>query len=295
MIGRFACLAAIGAALSGAAVGAKEPLRLAPSSKWHVNYADDSCRLARSFGTSDNEVVLVLDRFRPGSVVHMTLTGRLLTVHSDIRRITIRFGPDDPAFEKGFTPGTLEDGRAALVITGGLWIAGYDPALAAGEEGTQPLKRRAVDPALYERIRFLELQIPGKRTIQLETGSMRPAEQALEACTDDLLRGWGIDAAAHKSLSRRVGPIGSPGDWMNRKDYPRDMLRGRYQGLVYFRLIVDEQGKPRSCHIQQSTRPKEFDDAVCRGMMERAQFEPALDAAGNPIASYYVNRVRFAL
>lgn len=291
----FTCLIAAAVVATAAPAHAGDMLRLAPSSKWHVNYADDSCRLARSFGTGDDQVVLVLDRFRPGPIVHMTLTGRPMTVHSDMRRITLRFGPDDPAFEKGFTPGTLDDGKAALVLTGGLWIAGYDPALAADEEGEGPRRHRAVDPALYERIRFLDLQIPGKQAIRLETGSMASAEQTLAACTDDLLRGWGIDAAAHKSLSRRVAPVGSPGDWMNRKDYPREMLRGRYQGLVHFRLIVDEQGKPRSCHIQQSTRPKEFDDAVCKGMMARAQFEPALDAAGKPVASYYVNRVRFKI
>lgn len=274
---------------------AEEPLRLAPSSNWHVNYADDSCRLARAFGTGDEEVALVLDRFRPGPKVHMTLIGRPMNVRNDVRRIILRFGPNDEEFEKGFTPGTLANGKAALVVGGSLWITGYEPAATAAEDDGAPREQKPVDPALYAAIRFLELRIAGKRTVVLETGSMLAAEQALTACNDDLLRGWGIDAEADKRLSRRVAPIGSPGEWIRNNDYPPRMRQLGYQGLVHFRLIVDERGMPKNCHIQLSTRPKDFDDAVCNKIMARARFDPALDADGKPIVSYYTNSARFSM
>jgi hypothetical protein len=38
---------------------AKEPLRLAPSSKWHVDYGPDYCRLARQFGEGNGDGVRV--------------------------------------------------------------------------------------------------------------------------------------------------------------------------------------------------------------------------------------------
>ena len=286
---RFVGFAALAAMMSSA--HAEEPLRLAPSSNWHVNYADDSCRLARAFGTGDEEVTLVLDRFRPGPTVRMTLTGEPVQVRSGIRRISLRFGPNDPEFEKGFTPGVLDNGKAALVVGGNLWITGYDPVTAANEDDG---KIPPVDPALYTAIRFLELRIAGKQTVVLETGSMTAAEQALSTCTDDLLRGWGIDAEADKSLSRRVTPLGSPGAWIRNGDYPMRMRHLGYQGLVHFRLIVDDRGMPKSCHIQLSTRPKDFDDTVCSKVMARARFEPALDAEGKPIVSYYTNSARFS-
>ena len=287
---------ALAAALVAPVAEAKEPLRLSPSSKWHVNYAPDSCRLARSFGAGDEEVVLLLDRFQPGPSVYMTLVGKPLRVRSDNRRITLRFGPDDPPFDKQFESAEVEGGKAALVLRGGLFITGYDPAWAAGErddDGTRPLP--VVDPALYDAIDHLELRIPGKQTMVLETGSMLAAERTLTACTDDLLRGWGIDVAAHRTLSRRAVPVGAPGKWMNSSDYPAEMRRQGYQGLVFFRLVVDREGKPVSCHIQQSTRPQAFDDAVCKGIMARASFAPALDAAGTPIVSYYLNSVFFKM
>jgi hypothetical protein len=274
---------------------AAEPLRLAPSSKWHVNYAEDSCRLARSFGVGKEEVTLVLDRFRPGPEVRMTLVGSPVNVRSDVRRIILRFGPNDAEFEKGFAPGTLDNGKAAIVVGGNLWITGYNTTEAALEDVGEPSRPEPVDPALYSAIRFLELRIAGKRPVVLETGPMLAAERELTACNDDLLRGWGIDAEADKTLSRRVTPSGNPGQWLRSSDYPSRMKFLGYQGLVHFRLIVDDQGTPRSCHVQLSTRPKDFDDAVCNKIMVRARFEPALDAEGKPVSSYYTNSVFFSM
>jgi len=274
---------------------AAEPLRLAPSSNWHVNYADDSCRLARSFGTGEEEVILVLDRFRPGPKVNMTLVGRPVDVRSDVRRVMLRFGPNDAEFEKSFAPGTVGNGKAALVVGGSLWITGFDPTEAALEDNGTPREARPIDPALYSAIRFLEVRISGKQPIILATGSMLAAEQALTACNDDLLHAWGIDAKADKTLSRRVIPASDPREWMRSSDYPARMRSLGYQGLVHFRLVVDDRGIPKSCHIQLSTRPKDFDDAVCKKIMARARFEPALDADGKPITSYYTNSARFSI
>ena len=59
------------------------------------------------------------------------------------------------------------------------------------------------------------------------------------------------------------------------------MMAGGYQGNASFRLIVDADGKPVSCHIQQSTRPVDFDAVVCKAIMARASFEPTPDAREN--------------
>jgi hypothetical protein len=292
---RFSALAGFLAFAFMPIASAAEPLRLTPSSNWHVNYAEDSCRLARSFGVGEEEVTLVLDRFRPGPKVRMTLVGSPVNVRSDVRRIILRFGPNDAEFEKGFAPGTLDNGKAAIVVGGNLWITGYDATEAELEDAGGPSKPKPIDPGRYSAIRFLELRIAGKRPVVLETGPMLAAERALTACNDDLLRGWGIDAETDKTLSRRVTPSGNPGQWLRSSDYPSRMRFLGYQGLVHFRLIVDDRGTPQSCHIQLSTRPKDFDDAVCRKIMARARFEPALDAGGKPVSSYYTNSARFSI
>jgi len=73
------------------------------------------------------------------------------------------------------------------------------------------------------------------------------------------------------------------------------MLYAGQSAIVEFRMIVSDDGSPASCHIQSTTRPKEFDKAVCGSLMKRARFKPALDADGKPLASYYRNTVRFAI
>jgi hypothetical protein len=65
--------------------------------------------------------------------------------------------------------------------------------------------------------------------------------------------------------------------------------------IVEFRLSIGADGVPLACHIQETTRPKEFDNAVCKSLMRRARFEPALDATGTAITSYYRNTVRFQI
>ena len=298
-------MAALGAlATISVSATAKEPLRLAPSSKWHVNYSADSCRLARSFGKDKEEVVLVLDQFEPGSAAYMTLTGAPIGVRSDFRKAVILFAPGEPEQEREFEVGKMESGLPALIILGSVIVGGNDAAReAAREEILRQREKREylsallpdVDSARNATVTSLEIRVRGKQAVLLETESMGAPMKALAACTDDLLRGWKVDVEAHRDLTRSPTPKSNPGYWMTSSDYPTAMLMRGQQGLVYFRLLVDAAGKPSSCHIQQSTRPAEFDDAVCKALMRRAQFEPALDAAGKPIASYYLNRVRFIM
>lgn len=303
MARRFASLSWL-AVLAAASmpVQAKNPLRLAPSSQWHVNYAADSCRMGRSFGTGDNEVILVLDRFQPGPMVFMSLMGKLAKVRSDVRKTVVRFGPNEREQRRNFDLVTRDNGTPVMMIGGSVLVAGSNEAWEASqierderEDGAAPTPLPFIDPALNASVTSVEIDIPGRGPVLLETGAMGKPMEALTGCTSDLLRGWGIDVAAHEKLSRPAVPAGNPGRWITASDYPLQMRDGRQGGLVHFRLIVDETGNPKSCHIQKSTRAKVFEDAVCEGIMKRAKFEPALDAAGKPVASYYLNRVRFQM
>ena len=124
---------------------------------------------------------------------------------------------------------------------------------------------------------------------------MRGPLAALDKCADDLLTSWGLDAEKHKNLRQEAKPMKSPGKWIVSSDYPLDMLMAGQPALVNFRLNIGTDGIPVSCHIQTTTRPKEFDKAVCKSVMRRARFSPALDAQGQPIATYFQSAVRFQL
>ena len=106
---------------------------------------------------------------------------------------------------------------------------------------------------------------------------------------------WGIDVATQSSLRHGPLPTGNPGTWISDNNYPRDLVQNGSQGIVQFRLIVDPTGAPTSCHIQKSTRPVGFDDVVCAAMIRNARFEPAIDAQGKPVTSYFRSSVRFQI
>lgn len=293
----FVLLAAL--ALPGA-VAAKEPLRLQPSSKWNVHYAEDSCRMARSFGEGDQKVVLMIDRYQPGDALRLSFIGKPSHTRLNEGIVRLRFGPAEAEQEVQFYPGTLANKTPTLIIRGAVRVAPRSPEEIAAYEASVKAKRfdfewPDITPEQEAAVTFIEVKRAVRQPFILETGSLGAPLAALEKCTDELLGHWGIDVAKHAALSRKLKPRSNPGDWVTSRDYPTDMWMMGKRAIVQFRLNVDVAGKPTACHIQQSTRPKAFDDAVCKAIMRNAKFEPALDAGGggSPIASYWLNSVTF--
>lgn len=291
----FVFLAAL--ALPGGAM-AKEPLRLKPSSKWNVHYADDSCRMGRIFGAGDEKVVLIADRYQPGGDLRMSFAGKPAYSRLNEGTVKIRFGPDEAEQEVPFFPGLLGDKTPTLILQRGVRIVPYPPELLKAYEAAVKAKKfdfewPRIAPEREAAATYIEVQRSIGQSFILETGSLGGPLAALEKCTDELLDHWGIDVARHASLSRPVRPKSDYRNWMKSRDYPSEMLRLGKRAIVHFRMNVDAAGQPTACHVQQSTRPKAFDDAVCKVIMRNARFEPALDAEGKPIASYWLNSVVF--
>ena len=171
-----------------------------------------------------------------------------------------------------------------------LWERGYGTT-----NYRAPPMLRTLDPADVAHLSSFELVEEDSHVARLMLGGMGEPIKALNACTDELLTHWGIDVAAHKTRSRGVIPKSNPGAWISAGDYPIDLMRAGTQGVVHFRLDVDERGRATRCSIQQSTRPAEFDRVVCSKISRNARFEPALDSAGEPMKSYWRSTVRFEL
>lgn len=293
----FVALAAL--ALPGGAA-AREPLRLKPSSKWNVHYAEDSCRMGRSFGEGDQKVMLIVDRFQPGDALRLSFIGKPASSRLNEGTVQLRFGPVEAEQEVEFYPGTLNK-TPSLIIRKTVRIAPYSPetiaaSKAAVRAGQYDFAEPPITPAQEAAATYIEVKRGGiRQPFILETGSLGPPLAALEKCAGELLAHWGIDVAKHATLSRSVIPMSNPADWVKSRDYPTEMWLMGKRAIVQFRLNVDAAGKPTACHIQQSTRPKAFDDAVCKAILRNAGFEPALDAAGSPMASFWLNTVIFQM
>lgn len=104
---RFALFAAgLGVLCSEAWGKAREVVRLRPVEPWNLHYADDSCRMARTFGTGKHQVILVLDRFEPSDWFRMMFVGKPGS-ENGLRSIRSQ-GPVRP--ERGSIRGEFHDG-----------------------------------------------------------------------------------------------------------------------------------------------------------------------------------------
>jgi hypothetical protein len=257
-----------------------------------MNYADDSCHLSRTFGTGDDAITIEFRQFAPSRVFELLIAGKRLKAGRS-RPLLTEFEPGGkPREHPSSLQGKLSDGRAVFETSVRLPDDEYSDESGhdwkADFESLAPLK---VDHDAEARI--TELRIGGALAEDriLHLGPMDKPMDAMRACLDELLTHWGIDAAAHHSLTRRAAPVSDPGRWITTDDYPTDLLRKGLSGVVHIRLMVDAQGKPSKCVVQ--TGGSEFDKLSCELLMKRARFTPALDAQGNPIASYYANTVRW--
>jgi len=271
------------------------PERLAPTSTWNVNYDDDSCQLERVFGLGDAMIFVVFDQFGPGQSFKVTLGSKRFRSLSGSGKASVRFGPDEAEQMREYFTGRLNKELPALILLGNMRM---DKVLDRPRNGGKHTGFDDTPPLAPERIAAVKELIIGRpfsKPVKLALGSMRAPVAALEKCINNMMTNWGIDVARHATLSRPAIPLTNPMNWMGNNDYPTGARFMGAQGIVDFRLSIDEAGKPSACHIQQSTRPPEFDAAVCSAMIRKARFTPALDKDGKPLASYFRGTVVFKI
>jgi TonB family protein len=119
----------------------------------------------------------------------------------------------------------------------------------------------------------LRLRIPVDRA--------RAAVAEHRRCTAGIAREWQLDEAALAALQRR--PEGLDNMGFRSDDYPRAALRAATQGRVIARVTVNAAGRATDCAVVATSGNAEIDASTCRGMLTRAHFRPALDAAGQPV------------
>lgn len=268
-------------ALTPAAARDREPESLARTGKWVVDYDRDACHLIGQFGTGKALVVARFTRYEPGDWFSLSLYGDRLKSSQVTIDARIDFGLVGPRAESGM--GGNVGGLSAAFFSG-TRLDGWERK-AKGEVAPR------ISPQQEAAVKDVTVAIRGKQSFRLETGPLDKAFAQMRHCSDGLVRSWGYDPAVQASLSRPVTPLNPPGRWLNSSDYPSGALASGHNGMVQFRLDVDAQGKVVDCYVLARTNPDDFADATCRAVKRRAKLQPALDANGNPIRSFYVQKV----
>ena len=76
-------------------------------------------------------------------------------------------------------------------------------------------------------------------------------------------------------------------------NYPEIMASEAVNAYIPVRVMVDAGGQPSHCGPQLPNVEGDFTTEICGGLMKR--FEPALDRAGNPVASFYQVHVLYTM
>lgn len=261
------------------------PILLPKTSKWEMKYNPDSCQLLASFGGGEQRVIFALTREQPGDSFDLELFGKVLDYTGIGVPMEVTFGPSPPTRLNGVAMTTGKEKLAVIRITN-IRIDGW-------HDVKNPETRPTITQETEAAVTSITFKKAGGKQYRLETGSMMAPLSAMRTCTSDLIKTWGYDPAVEDSLSKHAQPASSPGNWLGTNDYPQASWTQGHNGLVRFRIDVDPSGHPTGCRVLYRTNPDEFADLSCKLLMKRARFTPALDAAGKPVKSFYINNIRW--
>lgn len=286
------CIAALFTASMQGALAAQPTVVLEPSSAWHIDYDEEKCRLARQFGGEDNQHILFLDQSGPSETFGLTVGGAGFDNWRSSAKVSLRLGTLPERELAGFFVGDVAEYGSALIIAG----MSLEPRKEKDDDETDEISDALpdIDPALAQSVDHIEFA-QGKRVVRFATGNLGPAFEALNSCSQDLLSHWGLDLDQHRQA------VSAP-KWNNIMDiarelqrtYPRAALRSGDQGIVRMRLLIDESGAVTDCYIENATVAESLESPAC-SLMDRADFDSALDAEKRPMKSFYLTTIRYVL
>jgi hypothetical protein len=280
-------LGTIVAALAALAVGGQPALAQQPpagADPWDLKQNAESCYLARSFGSGDNKIDVLIQSFGSTTPYHVILRGGQLP-HLANRAVVARvgFGGRIAAEDVFVLVGSA--GKAPMAVfaaspphPGTIYMMGarYLGTYSEAKVGTR------IDPAGD----VLSIEMPGMVPLSLPIGAMQMEYARLDGCAQALEDKWSVAASA--GAKPAVGPVLQDPDEVSwHMKYPEDMLLHRISGLVELRATIDGKGHAHDCVVQMSTWSSRFGEASCNHLENIAHFAPARDAQGNPVSALF--------
>lgn len=274
---------------------AAEPVVLEPSGPWRLDYAEQKCRLARMFGEGENRHALFFEQSGPSAEFGFTAAGPGFKRFRASRDVKLQFGDRQEPRETEPFLGELSGIGTAVIYS----------ALTLEHDPDNPRDDSVVEEKLLTSLPEPEMSTAsqadlvrlsqGKRSVEIRTGNLEAPMKALVTCTHDLVDHWGLDVEKHKTLTRM--PY-----WLNvdsvarriQKKYPSSALRIGEQGIMRLRVIVEKDGSVSECMIENATEVEALESPACQDM-RKAQFDPALDANGEPMRSFYTTSIVYRI
>jgi hypothetical protein len=290
MLRALLALSALAVTLSSAPLHA-ETVVLKPAGPWNLDVGENRCRLNRLFGEQGNQHLLAFEQYYPGVGAGLFMAGPAFKRFSSGAPTELKlFEGQTPLISAPFT-GTVEEfGPAVIYQT--VRLDGETPSVNDAVELQGSGIPRLAPPSAQARSITVG---QGKDAVTFATGSLASAIAALNQCSEDLIYAWGLDLEQHRTATRRAVLVDEQrlsGALMDR--FPVELLRSGEQAIIRLRVIVSEEGSVEDCLVLDVASGYNGVMPLCK-VMQRARFNPALDAQGQPMRSYYATTVIYEI
>jgi hypothetical protein len=288
---KFATYMAIAAAAGALAAplpaaAQAQPAAFKASGPWALDYGEDYCRLARNFSNGANTLSLAFERIQPGPLMRLVVASSAVRPYRSAQELGWRFTPSGVERKSRYTVSATGEGTP-LYTFGDVTIAPANPPAPGAPPAPPPLYDRAGEQAAAKGLDGVAIGSGLAVPLQIETGDLGDPIVALQACADDLAGTWGLDPAKLKTATAPAVPQG-PAGWLPNGLIPFTDFGKLGGGANQVRVMVDAAGKPTACAIHWATLDKTLNDKICAAVTTNAKFTPARDAAGQPMAGYWV-------
>lgn len=295
-----AILAALAIAGALAAAPARAEIVLAPASEWTLKEYDDKCRITRIFGAGEDAVTLWLDQGGLAQTFNVTLIGRPLR-NPYGPNLSVRFAPE-PEYSRNYLYAESSKGRPVVTLFGvrltpnnaerallGLAVAA-EPVASPTAPRSDPT---ALDMARAAAVTDIAFGRALAQPLRLTSGALDAPLALLQACAERLERQLGVNTALSASPPRPVDQA----RWVAeiQKGYPAHLARAEEEARVDVRLTVATSGRATFCEVRDVEGLTSFNDTACLLLLKHATFDPARNAAGEPLVARYRLRMTFTL
>jgi len=254
---------------------------LLPTGPWHLYYLPSSCAAERPFG----DHILGFERAPLGDTTRLIIIGPGRSTESRQLDSLIELSDGGaPIKSSSIVYGTSKKDRrgiTTIVASGDAQRVSESKWLRLSTLGTEPASKRST---------------PSRKPIfsaEFNVGSTVALAKELTKCMDDLRRHWGmVDGELPKPA--QLAAVHLRGVFRS-SDYPRDAMNADQAGSTKFLLMIDESGAVIDCLVSETSKVASLDAMGCQVMRARVRAKPALDSAGKPVKSIYVQTVNWQL
>jgi len=263
----------------------EDTVRLEPNSAWNIDHGQKRCRLARWFGEQSDPYLLIFEQSAPRRSFDVTIAGRKVGRIQRARSISIGMERDEHLKDRTLIGRSELEGVGKAIVFGN-----YPLGPKPQRESTRNAGINLDEASTIDRV----VVTGGSTVLSFETGNMRAPLNALNTCTDGILARWGLDPEIHQSF---VPPRLLDKDAISERieaRYPREALRRNEQSIVAFSVIVEMDGSVSNCMADNTTPSENLRSPACE-VMATARFEPARDANGDLMRSYYSRNIIYSI